>query len=103
MSATEQRIREYAYQIWQAEGCPDGQDIRHWDMACKLCEAEEKGATNKPAGRPRKTATKPVDVTPTESKPKRARSAASKSVSVNPSPSDVIPRATKHTPSASKE
>ncbi|HEJ4228602.1 TPA: DUF2934 domain-containing protein, partial [Pseudomonas aeruginosa] len=25
MSADEKRIREFAYQIWESEGCPDGQ------------------------------------------------------------------------------
>ncbi|MBB3104364.1 hypothetical protein FHR87_002780 [Azomonas macrocytogenes] len=40
MNKNEQRIREFAYQIWQMEGCPDGQDIYHWTMACKLAEAE---------------------------------------------------------------
>lgn len=40
MSATEQRIREFAYQIWESEGRPQGQDARHWEMACKLAEAE---------------------------------------------------------------
>ncbi|MBB3104503.1 hypothetical protein FHR87_002923 [Azomonas macrocytogenes] len=41
MDKNDQRIREYAYQIWQMEGCPDGQDVYHWERACKLAEAEE--------------------------------------------------------------
>lgn len=40
MSADEKRIREFAYQIWESEGQPSGQDERHWDMARKLAEAE---------------------------------------------------------------
>jgi len=32
----EQQIRELAYQIWESEGKPHGQDARHWDIACKL-------------------------------------------------------------------
>lgn len=40
MSIDEQRIREKAYEIWQAEGCPTGEEIRHWEMACKQAEAE---------------------------------------------------------------
>lgn len=40
MSADEKRIREFAYQIWQSEGQPHGQDERHWEMARKLAEAE---------------------------------------------------------------
>ena len=34
----ESRIREIAYQIWQAEGRPHGQHDRHWGMARKLVE-----------------------------------------------------------------
>lgn len=40
MSADEKRIREFAYQIWQSEGQPHGQEERHWEMARKLAEAE---------------------------------------------------------------
>lgn len=64
MSSEEQRIREFAYQIWQSEGCPEGEEERHWAMARKLVEAEYGAATTKPASRPRKAATKPTDATP---------------------------------------
>lgn len=34
MSATrERRIRDRAYAIWQAEGCPDGRHVAHWRRA----------------------------------------------------------------------
>jgi hypothetical protein len=39
MNAHEQRIREFAHQIWESEGCPIGHEYRHWEMACKLAEA----------------------------------------------------------------
>lgn len=39
MNAHEQRIREFAHQIWESEGCPNGHEYRHWEMACKLAEA----------------------------------------------------------------
>jgi len=64
MSSEEQRIRELAYQIWQSEGCPEGEEERHWAMARKLVEAEYGAAAAKPASRPRKAATKPTDATP---------------------------------------
>jgi hypothetical protein len=38
MSTNEQRIREFAYQIWESEGKPHGQTERHWSMACKLAQ-----------------------------------------------------------------
>lgn len=40
MNSNEQRIREFAYQIWQSEGKPHGQAKRHWDMACKLAASD---------------------------------------------------------------
>jgi hypothetical protein len=39
----EHRVREFAYQIWESEGKPDGQAERHWEMACKLAEAHNLG------------------------------------------------------------
>jgi hypothetical protein len=35
-----QRTRELARQIWEAEGRPDGQELRHWGMAERLVDAE---------------------------------------------------------------
>ncbi|WLG53315.1 DUF2934 domain-containing protein [Pseudomonas sp. FP1742] len=64
MSTDEKRIREFAYQIWESEGKPEGQEERHWKMACKLAEAEalapgksakasgSKTAATKPVGKP---------------------------------------------------
>lgn len=66
MNNEEQRTREFAYQIWQSEGCPNGEDARHWEMARKLVEAESGIPTAKPAPRGRKTAVKPTDATPTK-------------------------------------
>ncbi|UZM15604.1 DUF2934 domain-containing protein [Pseudomonas kielensis] len=40
MSTDEKRVREFAYQIWESEGQPQGQEARHWEMARKLAEAE---------------------------------------------------------------
>ena len=36
----QRRTRELARQIWEAEGRPDGQELRHWGMAERLVEAE---------------------------------------------------------------
>ena len=38
----EQRIRERAYKIWFDEGCPDGRDKEHWELA-KRAIAEKDG------------------------------------------------------------
>jgi hypothetical protein len=36
----ERRIRERAYLLWQAEGCPEGRAEEHWKLACML-EAQQ--------------------------------------------------------------
>ena len=60
MSTEDKRVREFAYQIWESEGKPQGQDARHWEMACKLAEAEALTPSKpKPAAKP-KTAPKPA-------------------------------------------
>lgn len=40
MDVDEKRINDFAYQIWQSEGEPEGQADRHWEMARTLAEAE---------------------------------------------------------------
>ncbi|HTN30869.1 MAG TPA: DUF2934 domain-containing protein [Pseudomonas sp.] len=46
----EQRIRELAYQIWEAEGCPDGEQDRHWGLASRLAsETVQTGTPTPPA------------------------------------------------------
>lgn len=43
MNPHEQRVREFAYQIWESEGRPAGHEYRHWEMACKLAELYKDG------------------------------------------------------------
>lgn len=40
---TEQAIRERAFQIWEAEGRPEGQHERHWKQASQEILAERAG------------------------------------------------------------
>ncbi len=44
-AAREARIRERAYQLWQADGSPDGRADEFWARACDLIAAEERGGT----------------------------------------------------------
>jgi hypothetical protein len=37
----EQRIRERAYHLWEADGRPDGRDKEHWERAEELIGMEE--------------------------------------------------------------
>ncbi|MGG2399921.1 DUF2934 domain-containing protein [Pseudomonas sp. SH1-B] len=53
MSTDEQRIREFAFQIWESEGRPEGQHERHWQMASKLAAAEA-AEQPAPAAKPRR-------------------------------------------------
>ncbi|MBC2658680.1 DUF2934 domain-containing protein [Pseudomonas sp. MSSRFD41] len=60
MSTDDKRIREFAYQIWESEGKPQGQEQRHWEMACKLAEAEALA----PAKPPKAVQAKPAAAKP---------------------------------------
>lgn len=42
MNASENRIREIAYQIWESEGYPHGKAERHWELATQLVSADER-------------------------------------------------------------
>jgi hypothetical protein len=49
MEDLEQRIRERAHRIWLEEGCPEGREKIHWDMAAELVAIEDgQKATLKP-------------------------------------------------------
>ena len=37
----EQRIQQRAYEIWESEGCPSGQDQEHWLRAERETGGEE--------------------------------------------------------------
>ncbi|RUR55082.1 DUF2934 domain-containing protein [Vreelandella populi] len=37
----EERVRQLAYSIWEAEGRPEGQQQQHWDRATKIVAAEQ--------------------------------------------------------------
>ena len=41
-----QRVREIAYYLWQEEGCPEGEALRHWFAAKAVLDSE--GATAPP-------------------------------------------------------
>ncbi|MDD1015139.1 DUF2934 domain-containing protein [Pseudomonas rubra] len=71
MSVEEKRIREFAYQIWESEGQPEGQQQRHWEMARKLAEAEALA----PRVTPRKPSAKakPASAAAAPKKPRAAK------------------------------
>ena len=74
MSNDDKHIREFAYQIWESEGRPDGQEQRHWEMAHKLAQAQALAPSRSPAKAPKaKAAAKPAG----EKKPRAPRKPAS--------------------------
>ena len=60
MSTNEKRIREFAYQIWESEGQPHGQEARHWEMAHKLAQAEALAPTKAETAKAAKAAKAPA-------------------------------------------
>ena len=66
------RIREIAYFLWLDEGCPEGEEARHWTTAEALLESEpeqRKRIEGEPPG-------EPVSDAPTAPEVRRARRAA---------------------------
>jgi len=55
MAANEDRIRQRAYQIWEQEGRPHGNDLKHWMQAFQEI-AESAGAVGAKAPRTKKAA-----------------------------------------------
>ncbi|PKA72694.1 Protein of unknown function (DUF2934) [Pseudomonas baetica] len=70
MSTDDKRIREFAYQIWESEGKPEGEESRHWEMARKLAEAEALAPKQSPKAAGSKTAGKSAEVKAPAAKPK---------------------------------
>ncbi|QZP31894.1 DUF2934 domain-containing protein [Pseudomonas sp. DR48] len=105
MSTEEKRIREFAYQIWESEGKPEGQDARHWEMARKLAEAEAlapskspKAAGSKTAGTKSPVAKSANGKAPAEPKAKAKPAAASKVIPPGEKAADKKPKATRKPP-----
>lgn len=77
MSHNEKRIREFAYQIWESEGRPQGQEARHWEMAHKLAEAEALAGKPAPLAKARaKPGKPPAAKEPAAKKPRATRKPA---------------------------
>ena len=92
MSTDEKRIREFAYQIWESEGKPEGQEARHWEMARKLAEAEALAPRKSPKVAASKAAPKKTgDGKLTADKTLNGKAAAPKTKAKPAAASKVIP------------
>ncbi|WP_420233368.1 DUF2934 domain-containing protein [Pseudomonas sp. ABY48] len=76
MSTDDKRIREFAYQIWESEGKPAGQENRHWEMARKLAEAEALAPSKPPKAASKSAASKADGAKPAAAKSTTAKTAA---------------------------
>ncbi|MEN0108818.1 MAG: DUF2934 domain-containing protein, partial [Pseudomonas sp.] len=72
MSIDEKRVREFAFQIWESEGKPEGQAERHWQMAVKLA-ASEAGVPAASKTVKGKTLVAPNPAIPAAKKPAKAK------------------------------
>jgi hypothetical protein len=92
MSTDDKRIREFAYQIWESEGKPEGQEARHWEMARKLAEAEALAPKKSPKVAASKAAPKKTaDAKPGPDKTLNGKTAASKTKAKPAAASKVLP------------
>ncbi|MHC8381160.1 DUF2934 domain-containing protein [Pseudomonas sp. LB3P14] len=104
MSTNDKRIREFAYQIWESEGKPEGQEARHWEMARKLAEAEAMAPSKSPKAAGSKTAgtkapaSKTTNGKAAEPKTKAKPAAASKVIPPGEKATDKKPRAARKPP-----
>ncbi|KAB0495083.1 DUF2934 domain-containing protein [Pseudomonas vancouverensis] len=104
MSTEDKRIREFAYQIWESEGKPEGQEARHWEMARKLAEAEALAPSKSPKAAAGKTAVKKpaaaktLDGKSAAAKPKAKPAAASKVIPPGEKAVEKKPRAPRKPP-----
>src|SRR5690606_21447695 len=69
MNINEEEVRKHAYQIWESEGRPQDQALRHWEMAQKIAasqnqlEHQERSNTSKAKARSvTKSVTKTDDI-----------------------------------------
>jgi hypothetical protein len=69
------RIREIAYFMWLEEGCPDGEEERHWTTSEALLESEP-GQRKRIEGEPPGEPMNPMTDAPTAPEVRRPRRAA---------------------------
>ncbi|CAN7521652.1 DUF2934 domain-containing protein [Pseudomonas sp. GL-B-26] len=102
MSTNDKRIREFAYQIWESEGKPEGQEARHWEMARKLAEAEALAPSKSPKAAGSKAAAKApaskANGKAAEPKTKAKPAAASKVIPPGEKANEKKPRAARKPP-----
>lgn len=101
MNISEEQVRKHAYQIWEAEGRPQDQAMRHWEMAQKIAasqnqlEHQDRSSTSKAKAQTKtkiKSATAPDSSVPT-SESKADIAAASKKIKTRQKQNQKIEKA----------
>lgn len=78
MSTHEDRIRQRAYEIWEREGRPHGDDLKHWMQAFQEIAENAQPSTLKPARATKMTTSSPdAKKKATTGKIKKEKSSAS--------------------------
>lgn len=97
MASNEERIRQRAYEIWEQEGRPDGEDMRHWLLAFQEIAANAEG-NGQPAKNARSKKVAAANASPkSKAKTKPAGGAQSVPTTTPPPQPAKAPRgATKH-------
>ncbi|ALG71421.1 hypothetical protein VY88_01290 [Azospirillum thiophilum] len=81
----EQRIRDRAYAIWQAEGCPDGRNTDHWLQAELAVRTEATGIPDRaPVVAVMKAPRKTTNAKPAAAKAEAMESMAAEVVAAEP-------------------
>lgn len=102
MSDREQRIREWAYRLWEQDGYPHGRDGEHWFRAVEIVVGEDAApasaiAVAAPKGTRANAATTAPATEAAATPPKPARVKAAKAAAVEtpvpvaPEPAPVAP------------
>ena len=77
MSTHEDQIRQRAYQIWEREGRPHGDDLKHWMQAFQEIAENAQPSALKPARATKMTTSSPDAKKATTGKIKKEKSSAS--------------------------
>lgn len=73
-NASEDRVRDEAYRLWEAAGRPHGRDAEFWHQACAVAgrEPPTPAKVAAPAPKQRKKAAEPAAAEPPRRRPRKA-------------------------------
>ena len=97
MASNEDRIRQRAYEIWEQEGRPDGEDLKHWLQAFQEIAANiEADGQSAKKPRARKTATAEAPVKPKGAAKAKGGAQSAPTTTPPPKPTKASRSVTRH-------